>query len=187
MLIIYRIILGVAEGIYWPQQFRFARAWFTKEEITRGTNLIQFYGQLLALSLGFLILTPIFTYLSWQWVFYITGGLGVLIVVPLFLIFLKNAPDTPLENNAAASADDVPAKGMVSFRDLDGAPFLLLIFSYFANGMLLWGVTLFIPMVVSSLGFSGLWQGLASSLPYFLAILSPFPCLMSATKPNGAG
>lgn len=66
VLIIYRIILGVAEGIYWPQQFRFARAWFTKEEITRGIHLIQFYGQFLARSLGFLILTPIFTYLSWQ-------------------------------------------------------------------------------------------------------------------------
>lgn len=187
VLIIYRIILGVAEGIYWPQQFRFARAWFTKEEITRGTNLIQFYGQFLALSLGFLILTPIFTYLSWQWVFYITGGLGVLIVVPLFLIFLKNAPDTPLENNAAASADDVPAKGMVSFRDLGGAPFLLLIFSYFANGMLFWGVTLFIPMVVSSLGFSGLWQGLASSLPYFLAILFAIPMSYVSDKTQRRG
>ncbi|WP_050747770.1 hypothetical protein [Sodalis glossinidius] len=80
----------------------------------------------------------------------------------MFLIFLKNVPDSPLENNAAASTEDAPVKGMVSFRDLGGAPFLLLIFSYFANGMLFWDVTLFIPMVVSSLGFSGLWQGLAS-------------------------
>lgn len=44
LLIFYRIILGVAEGIYWPQQFRFVRAWFNKDEITRGTTSFSFMG-----------------------------------------------------------------------------------------------------------------------------------------------
>lgn len=174
LLIVFRIILGIAEGIYWPQQFRFARAWFNKDEITRGTNLIQFYGQFLALSLGFIILTPIFDHLGWKWVFYITGGMGVFIVVPMFLAFLKNSPDKDSAPDEPAAEPEV-AGGKISFSDLGGAPFLLLVFSYFANGMLFWGITLFIPMAVLSLGFSGFSQGAASALPYFLAILLAIP------------
>ncbi|MFW0766906.1 MFS transporter [Trabulsiella odontotermitis] len=174
LLIAFRIILGIAEGIYWPQQFRFARAWFNKDEITRGTNLIQFYGQFLALSLGFIILTPIFDHLGWKWVFYITGGMGVFIVVPMFLAFLKNSPDKASAPDEPV-AEPEPAGGKISFSDLGGAPFLLLVFSYFANGMLFWGITLFIPMAVLSLGFSGFSQGAASALPYFLAILLAIP------------
>lgn len=186
LLIAFRIILGIAEGIYWPQQFRFARAWFNKDEITRGTNLIQFYGQFLALSLGFIILTPIFDHLGWKWVFYITGGMGVFIVVPMFLAFLKNSPDK-------ASAPDEPveepeaAGGKISFSDLGGAPFLLLVFSYFANGMLFWGITLFIPMAVLSLGFSGFSQGVASALPYFLAIVLAIPVSWYSDKTQKRG
>ncbi|WP_054177535.1 MFS transporter [Trabulsiella odontotermitis] len=186
LLIAFRIILGIAEGIYWPQQFRFARAWFNKDEITRGTNLIQFYGQFLALSLGFIILTPIFDHLGWKWVFYITGGMGVFIVVPMFLAFLKNSPDKASAPDEPA-AEPEPAGGKISFSDLGGAPFLLLVFSYFANGMLFWGITLFIPMAVLSLGFSGFSQGAASALPYFLAILLAIPVSWYSDKTQKRG
>ncbi|EMN3919015.1 MFS transporter [Citrobacter farmeri] len=186
LLIAFRIILGIAEGIYWPQQFRFARAWFNKDEITRGTNLIQFYGQFLALSLGFIILTPIFDHLGWKWVFYITGGMGVFIVVPMFLAFLKNSPDKASAPDEPAEEPE-PAGGKISFSDLGGAPFLLLVFSYFANGMLFWGITLFIPMAVLSLGFSGFSQGVASALPYFLAILLAIPVSWYSDKTQKRG
>lgn len=183
LLIVFRVILGIAEGIYWPQQFRFARAWFSKDEITRGTNLIQFYGQYLALGLGFLILTPIYDVLGWQWLFYITGGLGLFLVVPLFLIFLKAAPDA---QNGAVVEEQRPS-GKITFQSLGGAPFLLLIFSYFANGMLFWGITLFIPMLVHSLGFNGLWQGFASSLPYLLAVVFAIPMSILSDRTQKRG
>lgn len=186
LLIAFRIILGIAEGIYWPQQFRFARAWFNKDEITRGTNLIQFYGQFLALSLGFIILTPIFDHLGWKWVFYITGGMGVFIVVPMFLAFLKNSPDKTSAPDEPVEEPE-PAGGKISFSDLGGAPFLLLVFSYFANGMLFWGITLFIPMAVLSLGFSGFSQGVASALPYFLAIVLAIPVSWYSDKTQKRG
>ena len=38
VLLICRLILGVAEGIYWPQQSRFARAWFAPHELTGPTH-----------------------------------------------------------------------------------------------------------------------------------------------------
>ncbi len=187
ILILFRIILGVAEGIYWPQQFRFARAWFNKDEITRGTNIIQFYGQFLALSLGFVILTPIYHLLGWKWVFYITGSLGVFIVVPMFLLFLKSKPDSRDADQHIPEPEPEAPGGKISFTDLGGSPFLLLIFSYFANGMLFWGITLFIPMVVKSLGYSGMSQGIASSLPYFLAIILAIPISRYSDKTQRRG
>jgi MFS family permease len=41
--------------------------------------------------------------------------------------------------------------------------------------MLFWGVTLWLPMVVRSLGFSGFKQGLGSALPYLTAIVLAIP------------
>ena len=174
-LVVYRIILGIAEGIYWPQQFRFARAWFSKSELTKGTNIIQFYGQYMALALGFVILTPIYQGLGWKFLFYITGGLGLVIVLPMYLLFLKSQPDVPLTDSIDDDVAEKSTNQKISFQSLGGAAFLLIVFSYFANGMLFWGITLWIPMVVSSLGFSGMWQGFASSLPYMLSIAFAIP------------
>ncbi len=41
VLLACRLILGVAEGVYWPQQSRFARAWFAPHERTRANGIIQ--------------------------------------------------------------------------------------------------------------------------------------------------
>lgn len=53
--------------------------------------------------------------------------------------------------------------------------------------MLFWGITLFIPMAVLSLGFSGFSQGVASALPYFLAILLAIPVSWYSDKTQKRG
>ncbi|MBV8913259.1 MAG: MFS transporter, partial [Acetobacteraceae bacterium] len=50
VLLVCRLLLGLAEGIYWPQQSRFARAWFSPAERTKANSIIQYYGQFLALA-----------------------------------------------------------------------------------------------------------------------------------------
>ena len=52
---------------------------------------------------------------------------------------------------------------------------MLLVFSYITQGMLFWGITLWIPMAVKSLGFTGTAQAIGSSLPYFAAIALAIP------------
>jgi MFS family permease len=46
---------------------------------------------------------------------------------------------------------------------------------YITQGMLFWGITLWIPLAVRSLGFSGMGQALASALPHFAAIALTVP------------
>jgi len=169
MLIVFRLIIGVTEGIYWPQQSRFARAWFAPDELSRANSLIQYYGQYLALAICFIVLSAIYDSLGWQAVFYITGGFGFVVVLPVFMTMLKKESEAPF----AVPKEDKKIK--LTLKALGGAPFFLLVFVKFAQGMLFWGITLWIPMAVKSLGFTGTSQAIGSSLPYFAAVALAVP------------
>jgi MFS family permease len=174
LLIFLRVVLGFAEGIYWPQQFRVAKAWFTESEMSKGTAIIQYYGQYTALALGFFLLTPLYDALGWRPLFWITGAAGLLLVIPLYTGLLKSAPS----GSAPAVPEREPGeRKRLTFLAFGGRPFLLLVFSYFANGMLFWGITLWIPLVLQSLGFSGAGRGLLAALPYLLSLVLTVPMM----------
>jgi MFS family permease len=174
LLIALRVVLGFAEGIYWPQQFRVAKAWFTEREMSKGTAVIQYYGQYAALALGFFLLTPVYDALGWRPLFWITGLAGIALVIPLFAAFLRSAPP----GAAPAAAPREPGtRARLRFADFGGPRFLLLVFSYFSNGMLFWGITLWIPLVIQSLGFTGTGRGLLAALPYVLSLLLTVPMM----------
>ena len=168
-LLIMRAILGIAEGIYWPQQSRFARAWFAPHELSRANSLIQYYGQYLALSLGFIILTPVYNSLGWKYLFFITGFLGLFVALPLFWTMLKKESEAPYRSGKETSTK------RLTLEALGGKPIFLLMFSNLTQAMLFWGVTLWLPMAVQSLGFTGFRQGLGSALPYLTAIILAIP------------
>lgn len=170
VLLICRLILGVAEGIYWPQQSRFARAWFAPHELTKANSIIQYYGQFVALAVGFMILTPIYDAFGWRVLFFITGGIGLILIIPLYMVCLRPESEAPY---LLEKAEQTTPK--LTFAALGGPPFLLMVFSYITQGMLFWGITLWIPLAVRSLGFSGWSQALASSLPYMAAVVLAIP------------
>lgn len=176
ILLVFRFILGAAEGIYWPQQSRFARAWFSPQELTRANSIIQYYGQFLALALGFIILTPIYDHFGWRILFFITGGIGLVFIVPLYLKMLSGQNQAPYKEITDG------AKQKLTLESLGGASFILLVFTYISQGMLFWGITLWIPMVVKSLGFTGMYQAVGSALPYLLAIILAVPMSIISDK-----
>jgi MFS family permease len=168
-LLVMRAILGITEGIYWPQQSRFARAWFAPHELSRANSMIQYYGQYLALSMGFIILTPIYNSLGWKYLFFFTGIIGLFIALPLFRVMLKK------ENEAPFYSENNTTNRKLTLKALGGKPIFLLIFSNLTQAMLFWGVTLWLPMAVKSLGFTGFSQGFGSALPYITAIVLAIP------------
>jgi MFS family permease len=171
ILLACRFILGITEGIYWPQQSRFAKAWFTSAQRTTANSIIQYYGQYLALGLGFMILTPVYDALGWRTLFHITGLLGLIVIVPLYLWRLPRANAAPFPE--AAPQAGAPAR--LTLAALGGKPFLLLMFSYLTQGALFWGITLWIPLAVRALGFTGFEQALASAVPYLFAVVMAIP------------
>lgn len=171
VLLVCRFILGVAEGVYWPQQSRFAQAWFAPEERTRANALVQYYGQYIALAIGFMLMTPIYDTFGWRVLFFLTGGIGLIGIVPLYILKLKPESEAPYRRAERPLAPTA----RLTLAALGGPPFLLLLFSYITQGMLFWGITLWIPLAMRSLGFTGTSQAVASSLPYFAAVILTVP------------
>jgi MFS family permease len=169
ILLACRLALGVMEGIYWPQQSRFARAWFAPEERTLANSVIQYYGQYIALAIGFLVLTPIYNAFGWRVLFWVTGGIGVIFVVPLYIARLRPESEAPYAQPAQGPA------AKLTWESLGGTSFVFLVISYITQGMLFWGITLWIPLAVQSLGFTGTSQALASAIPYFAALALTYP------------
>lgn len=174
VLVVYRVLLGLAEGTYWPQQSRIASAWFREKELTRANSVIQYHGQYLSLAIGFAILTSLYTAFGWHTLFFLTGGLGLVIITPLFLAVLKDAPDGETAPVSAPQPEQA-ARERLTLGALGGPRFILIVFSYLTNGMLFWGVTLWLPLAVVSLGFHGLMRGFGSGLPYLAAVLLAIP------------
>lgn len=172
-----RLMLGLAQGVYWPQQSRFAQAWFAPQELTRANSVIQYHGLYLALAIGFVVLTPIYDAFGWRFLFVLTGSSGLLIVAPLYAAILKLEAEAP----HAAQPDQQSQPGL-DLEVLGGPPFLLVVFSYVTQGMLFWGVTLWLPLAVQSLGFTGLRQACASALPYATAVLLAVPMSILADR-----
>lgn len=170
VLLVCRVILGVAEGIYWPQQSRFARAWFSPRERTQANCIIQYYGQYIALAIGFFVLTPIYDAFGWRVLFYMTGGIGLVLIVPLYVVLLRPERDAPY-----LTVPTVQDSKPLTLSAFGGPSFLLLVISYLTQGMLFWGITLWIPLVVRSLAFTGFGQAVASALPFAAAVLLAIP------------
>jgi MFS family permease len=177
VLLICRAILGLAEGVYWPQQSRFARGWFAADELTKANSLIQYYGQYLALAVGFMVLTPIYLAFGWRPLFYLTGALGLIAIVPLYAFCLRPESQAPYRIEASGRPN-----APLTFEAFGGLPFVLLVFSYVTQGMLFWGITLWIPLAVKSLGFTGIEQALASAVPYAAAVLFAVPMSMISDR-----
>lgn len=176
VLLICRLVLGAAEGVYWPQQSRFAQAWFAPEERSKANAVIQYYGQFLALAVGFMLLTPIYDAFGWRVLFFLTGGVGLIAIMPLYMINLRPESEAPFRS--------APENESTRLRlaDLGGPAFLLLLFSYITQGMLFWGITLWIPLAVRSLGFTGFSQAVASALPYGTAVVLAVPITLISDR-----
>lgn len=177
LLYFFRILLGVCEGFYWPQQSRIVLAWFDSQERTKANSIVQYYGQFLALAIGFAILTPINAAFGWRVLFMITGTLGLIIVVPLYFKNLTKSADAPFGQKTVAGKEY-----RLNLADLGGGSFFLLLFAYLVQGMLFWGITYWLPTVVKTLGFTGYGSGFMSGLPYLAAVLLAIPITRYSDK-----
>ena len=179
VMLICRLILGIAEGVYWPQMSRFVRDWFAPDELSKANSIIQYYGQYLALATGFLLLTPIYDAFGWRTLFFLTGAIGLVLIVPMYAKCLRPRSEAPF-----AEPENVAAVVPLTFNAVGGWAFVLLVISYITQGMLFWGITLWVPMAVKSIGFSGVAQALASSVPFVAAILFAIPMSMISDRTN---
>jgi len=186
-LLFLRIAIGVFEGFYWPQQFRLLKEWFVDNEMSRASALIEYYGQYISLALGFFILTPVYAALDWRALFWILGGIGLVVVLPLYAVFLTSRPAAPRFGSLVIRTETTAEKEKLTFQSLGGWSFILVVFSYFANGLLFWGITLFLPQTVAGFKLNPTLSGLLAAVPYLLSIALAIPMIAISDKTGKRG
>ncbi len=169
VILICRLVLGITEGIYWPQQSRFASDWFSDKERTQANSIIQYYGQFPALGTGFMILSPLDAAFGWRNVFIITGMIGIVVVVPLYITMLKNRKKRLI----IVRRRQQRKLNLLWNRWAEPLPTPYFYLHHSRDVVL--GITLWIPMVVNSLGYTGFSKALVSSLPYLTAVILAIP------------
>lgn len=187
-LIILRVGVGIFEGFYWPQQFRLAKAWFDESEMSRASAMIQYYGQYFALALGFFVMTPVYAALDWRPLFWILGAIGIVVIVPLYAFYLRSQPGASLFAPLRIATDKQSGpRERFTFSSLGGWKFVLIVFSYFTNGMLFWGITLFLPQTVATFELNPTLSGLAAATPYLVSLVLTIPMIAISDKTGKRG
>ena len=91
ILLMLRLLLGLGEGFHVPMMSEITSRWFPRSERSRA-NAIWNVGILLATALGPLILVPLISSIGWQLTFALLGVVGMVISIPLVLIFVRDEP-----------------------------------------------------------------------------------------------
>jgi len=172
-----RILVGIGQGIHYPTQSIIVNNWFPVEE--RGkANAVYGVG-----CIGPLLAVPLFTYLiahwGWEYILYLSGGLGLIFLIPLAN---KMVTDYPRENKFITKdeqkflQDSVPpssnksilAGGMKDIKPiLSSTQFWLITVAYSAYLSIWWGIATWVPQYLSiARGFSLESLGWVASIPY---------------------
>lgn len=182
-LILVRVILGLAHGIYHPNISLLVKNWIPPKE--RGTaNAVVGVGGCLALVISLPLFSWIIYRLGWEYSFFIPGLLGLLAVIPLGLHWISDQPT----NNPYISAPEMqyivshnqdnqktessPADSRGTRELLKNASFWLLAVIYTAFLCSWWGLMTWMPQyLVQARNFD--ISGMAGyiSLAYAMAVV----------------
>lgn len=179
--IFVRICLGLSEGIHFPMLNILTRNWFPLNERSRA-NSIWILGLFLSMVLAPFIVVPIIEHLGWRAMFYILGVAGILISIPLVLVFIKDSPNqhpglSEAEKTYIESGmeEEEPPTGTVwegykSF--LSRKAYWVAILAGICNNMVAFGLLSWLPTYFTEgrgIPFSSLtW---ATSIPYSLSLV----------------
>lgn len=148
-LIVLRLLLGVGEGVHIPMLSAITSRWFALGERSRA-NTIWGSGILLATASAPLIVVPLTHALGWRFTFAVLGLGGMLLSIPLLLIWVQDVPPASLSNAQSGKADlaGLPQLGvMETLKDsyVRDRRFWLVVFGGICNAFCAFGVLNWLP------------------------------------------
>ncbi|HET9148772.1 MAG TPA: MFS transporter [Acetobacteraceae bacterium] len=179
-LIIFRFLLGVAEGGIWPATLVLISHWFPVQERARA------YGFWIAnLAISSIITQPLSGWIvsisDWRTLFFVEGALPFIIALPLWLIFIKDRPHDapwclPPERNYIETSlrnDRVGEPQPGPFSDIfTNATIWRLVLVYFLIQIGFYGLNMWMPTLLKGLTHAGFGAvGLIATLPYITAAI----------------
>ena len=96
-----RFFLGIGEGVHFPMNSKLTKNWFPTAERSRA-NGMWVSGILFSTILAPIILVPVIEHFGWRVMFVSLGILGMVVTIPLLLLFCY---DTPREHPNISEAE----------------------------------------------------------------------------------
>lgn len=168
-MLVYRVLLGLAEGPQFSITNTLVKRWFPRGEQARA-NAVWMIGSPLGSAIGFPLMIFLETTFGWRAAFVFLAALNLVVILPLVLIALRDAPaaSAPV---AARSAADASYLSQVGLFCRDWRFWMLVVFNSAAL-IYLWGLNSWLPSyLVRVRGFDPRQTGFYSFLPFFMMFL----------------
>lgn len=182
LMLICRTLIGLAQAPSFPANAKIAAMWFPHHERARAIGAYS-TGQYLVTGLMVPILGIVGVHYGWPAVFYVSGGLGILLGLWWLIGYRDpahshaNAEELALIQQDARQAPSVanePDTGKVGWPELrhilrQGRFWGICFMHFSATSILYFFLTWFVPFLRSNLQLQGPWAGVMESLPFILA------------------
>ncbi|AGK96538.1 MFS transporter [Clostridium pasteurianum] len=185
-LLVFRFLLGVAEGGVMPAVLTIVRHWFPSEERGRATAFVIMNNPIASIITGPLS-GFILTRFTWHYVFIIEGIISLALIL-VWLPLISDRPETAkwiskeereylVERlEAEQKCLDATQQKKTSLKEIIGNKTLwklILIFFFYQTGV--YGYTLWLPTILKNLTKTGMGQvGILSIFPYIATIIGLF-------------
>jgi sugar phosphate permease len=166
-MLIYRVVLGVAEGPQFAMTNSLIKRWFPPREQARA-NSIWMVGSPLGSAIGFPLTIYLVAFYGWRSSFYCLAALNLVIILPLVLLVVRDRPpgEAVVEANPVRSAAAYGQQVRLFFSDWR---FWMLVIFNSAALIYLWGLNSWLPSYLVKVRQFDLRQaGFYSSLPFIL-------------------
>lgn len=182
LLVLSRVLLGIAEGALWAASNKLVGTWFPTRERARAQGFY-FYGQVAGPAVGSSLIVVVLTHWGWQASFWLLAALSFALVLPLFVLVVRDSPEASrrvseaereyissgrrVVDNAAVIASPVGAARQVlrSYR------FWLTTLAFMATSVSFFGLAAWIPTyLIEQRSFSATVMGAWLSVAYLIAI-----------------
>lgn len=176
-LVFSRVLLGLGEGMHWPLNSKWVKTWFPQHERARANMFWEF-----GLTMGPIIAGPFITWLivssgSWRSPFILMAIVGIVIMVPVILVFAKDRPEESKFVSSSELAyiqagrekDDVNQEMATVGSILKKVDFWLLLLNWSGMATIFYGILFWLPSYLIkvrhlSVNMTGMWY----MLPYIL-------------------
>ncbi|KAJ7507751.1 MFS general substrate transporter [Mycena galericulata] len=169
-----RFFIGFTEAAFFPGAWFLISKWYTRRELSQRTALLS-CGSLISNAFGSLIASGILDtmddkwgYASWRWLFFIEGGMTVLVAFAAIFI-LPDFPET--QNSWLSSAERALAQRRMAEdagmdEDLDPKQGSIFGFVMAVSDWKIWFLAFTLTSIVLSLSFNAYFPTLAETMGY---------------------
>ncbi|TGE39266.1 MFS transporter [Desulfosporosinus fructosivorans] len=190
LMLAARLILGLGEGLHYPNQGIFVKNWFPPKERGKANAAWQ-SGVLIGPIFAMPLFAWIITIWGWRETFYILAVLGL---IPLLLLW-RLVTDTPRENKRINKAEldyienalKIESEGQVYVKAeslgqrlksfVKNYRYWVVVCHYTCFCCIWWGMMTWLPSYLKlARGFSWSDMGMLSALPYILSLITLWGC-----------